>query len=71
MTEIERPIFPGLTPREGEVLALLAEGQSDSDIAAALSISERTAGNHVQHIIHKLGVKSRTAAAIWAFRNRE
>ena len=57
-------------PRECDVLALLAEGRSDSGIAAALSISERTAGNHVQHVMHKLGVKSRTSAAMWAFRNR-
>jgi predicted ATPase/DNA-binding CsgD family transcriptional regulator len=70
VSEPQRAIFPGLTPRECDVLALLAQGRSDSGIAAALSISERTAGNHVQHIIHKLGVKSRTAAAIWAFRNQ-
>jgi predicted ATPase/DNA-binding NarL/FixJ family response regulator len=70
VTEAERAIFPGLTPRECDVLTLLAAGQSDSGIAAALAISERTAGNHVQHIMHKLGVKSRTAAALWAVRNQ-
>lgn len=68
--ETQRGIVPALMPRESEVLALLAEGQTDSEIAAALSISERTAGNHVQHIMHKLGVTSRTAAAVWAFRNQ-
>jgi predicted ATPase/DNA-binding CsgD family transcriptional regulator len=59
----------GLTPREAEVLRLLAEGMSDREIADALSISGRTAGNHVQHAMQKLGVESRTAAAVFAVRN--
>ncbi len=59
----------GLTPREGEVLRLLAEGKSDREIADALSISERTAGNHVQHAMQKIGVDSRTAAAVFAVRH--
>jgi predicted ATPase/DNA-binding CsgD family transcriptional regulator len=59
----------GLTEREREVLRLLAQGLSDREIAAALSISERTAGNHVQHAMQKLGVDSRTAAAVFAVRH--
>jgi DNA-binding CsgD family transcriptional regulator len=59
----------GLTPRESEVLHLLAAGLSDREIAAALSISERTAGNHVQHAMQKIGVDSRTAAAVFAVRH--
>jgi len=59
----------GLTPRESEVLRLLAEGLSDREIAAALSISERTAGNHVQHVMEKINVDSRTAAAVFAVRH--
>ncbi|MGH2562518.1 MAG: tetratricopeptide repeat protein [Thermomicrobiales bacterium] len=59
----------GLTPREVEVLRLLAAGMSDREIADALSISERTAGNHVQHAMQKIGVDSRTAAAIFAVRH--
>ncbi len=59
----------GLTPREREVLHLLAEGSSDREIAAALSISQRTAGNHVQHVMQKLAVDSRTAAAVFALRH--
>jgi predicted ATPase/DNA-binding NarL/FixJ family response regulator len=59
----------GLTEREREVLRLLAQGLSDREIAEALSISERTAGNHVQHAMQKLGVDSRTAAAIFAVRH--
>jgi predicted ATPase/DNA-binding CsgD family transcriptional regulator len=58
----------GLTPREREVLRLLAQGKSDREIAEALSISERTAGNHVQHAMAKIGVDSRTAAAVFAVR---
>jgi predicted ATPase/DNA-binding CsgD family transcriptional regulator len=59
----------GLTPREIEVLRLLTEGKSDREIADALSISERTAGNHVQHAMQKIGVESRTAAAVFAVRH--
>ncbi len=59
----------GLTPRESEVLRLLAEGLSDREIAEALSISERTAGNHVQHAMQKINVDSRTAAAVFAVRH--
>jgi DNA-binding NarL/FixJ family response regulator len=66
---LDPAIAAGLTPREGEVLRLLSEGVSDREIAATLSISERTAGNHVQHILQKLGVDSRTAAAVFAVRH--
>ncbi len=59
----------GLTPRESEVLRLLTGGLSDREIAAALSISERTAGNHVQHLMQKIDVDSRTAAAVFAVRH--
>jgi DNA-binding NarL/FixJ family response regulator len=59
----------GLTPREIEVLRLLAAGMSDREIATSLSISGRTAGNHVQHAMQKIGVESRTAAAVFAVRH--
>lgn len=59
----------GLTEREMDVLQLLADGMTDREIAGALSISERTAGNHVQHAMQKLGVESRTAAAVFAVRH--
>lgn len=59
----------GLTPREIEVLRLLADGRTDREIADALSISERTAGNHVQHAMQKIGVESRTADAVFAVRH--
>jgi predicted ATPase/DNA-binding CsgD family transcriptional regulator len=59
----------GLTAREAEVLLLLAEGLSDREIAEALFLSPRTVGVHVTHILAKLGVDSRTAAAAFAVRS--
>jgi DNA-binding CsgD family transcriptional regulator len=58
-----------LTAREMDVLALLVEGQSDRQIAETLVLSPRTAMSHVASILGKLGVGSRTAAAIYAVRN--
>ena len=58
----------GLTPRERDVLRLLAEGHPDRQIAAILSISPKTAENHVARILAKLGVEGRTAAATLAIR---
>jgi DNA-binding CsgD family transcriptional regulator len=58
----------GLTLREREVLRLVAEGRSDKEIAAALSISPRTVGRHLENLRAKLGVDSRAAAAALAVR---
>lgn len=57
----------GLTPRELQVLRLLAAGHSNREIAAALVISEHTVARHVQNMFAKLGVSSRTAASALAF----
>jgi DNA-binding CsgD family transcriptional regulator/tetratricopeptide (TPR) repeat protein len=57
----------GLSPRELEVLRLVATGKSNRDIAAVLVISEHTVARHVQNIFTKLGVASRTAAGAFAF----
>jgi predicted ATPase/DNA-binding CsgD family transcriptional regulator len=57
-----------LSRRERDVLALLAEGQTDREIAAALSISPRTVETHVARILTKLGLHSRTAAVAYAVR---
>jgi DNA-binding NarL/FixJ family response regulator len=54
--------IPSLTPREGEVLRLLAQGLQNKEIAATLSISERTVKFHVSALLHKLGAGNRTEA---------
>ena len=56
------PVF-SLTAREQEVLALLAEGMTNAQLAEVLFISERTANRHVSNIFTKLGVHNRTQAA--------
>jgi DNA-binding NarL/FixJ family response regulator len=56
----------GLTPREVEVLRLVAAGQSNREVAAALVISEKTAARHVANIYAKLGISSRSAATSFA-----
>jgi DNA-binding NarL/FixJ family response regulator/tetratricopeptide (TPR) repeat protein len=58
----------GLTPREAEVLALLARGYTNREIADTLVISVRTAGVHVSHILRKLGAPNRLEAAAIAHR---
>ena len=72
LAELPVPAVPfaaaGLSAREREVLSLLVEGHSDRQIADALSISPKTAGNHVSSILAKLGVETRTAAATQAVR---
>ena len=57
-----------LTAREKEVLVLVAEGRSNKDIAAHLVISERTARTHVSHLLAKMGLSSRTQAALLAIK---
>ena len=57
-----------LTPREREVLDLLADGATNRAIAAALFITEKTASVHVSHVLSKLGVPNRGAAAALAHR---
>jgi DNA-binding CsgD family transcriptional regulator len=60
----------GLTPRERQVLALIAEGATNRQIGAALFMAEKTASVHVSRILSKLGVRSRTQAAAVAHRQR-
>jgi DNA-binding NarL/FixJ family response regulator len=57
-----------LTPREREILIYVAKGNSNQEIADRLVISERTARTHVSNVLTKLGLASRTQAALWAIR---
>jgi ATP/maltotriose-dependent transcriptional regulator MalT len=57
----------GLSPRELEVLRLVAAGRTNRQVASALVVSEHTVARHVQNIFAKLGVSSRTAATAFAF----
>lgn len=67
--EIRNPMQPiPLTTREADVLRLLATGDSNLDIAQKLSITDDTVKSHVHHILGKLGVQSRTQAALTAVR---
>jgi two-component system, NarL family, response regulator LiaR len=69
MREVRAPENPEkLTEREVEVLRLLADGQSNKEIARTLTIGEKTVKTHVSNILGKLGVVSRTQAALYAAR---
>jgi two-component system, NarL family, response regulator LiaR len=69
MREVRAPNNPEvLTPRETEVLRLLAQGLANKEIARALNIGEKTVKSHVSNILAKLGVPSRTQAALYAAR---
>jgi DNA-binding NarL/FixJ family response regulator len=69
-TPTQSPSLPStlaeLTPREKEVLRLIATGASNREIAQELYISEGTVKNHVTNILNRLNLRDRTQAAIWA-----
>ncbi len=69
MREVRAPDSPeALTERETDVLRLLAAGRANKEIAQQLSIGEKTVKTHVSKILAKLGVQSRTQAALYAVR---
>ncbi|HEY1011491.1 MAG TPA: response regulator transcription factor [Herpetosiphonaceae bacterium] len=69
MREVRAPESPeSLTEREIEVLCLLAQGLANKEIALSLHIGEKTVKTHVSNILAKLGVPSRTQAALYAVR---
>lgn len=73
MLEVSGPAKPRdpaaeLTPRELEVLQLIAQGQSNAEIAAELFVTERTVKAHVSNLLSKLHLSDRTQAAVFAWR---
>ena len=60
---------PSLTPRQREVLVLLADGASTEEIAGTLGLSEETVRNHIRQLLRRLGVHSRLAAVAYARRH--
>lgn len=61
-----QPVFPELTPREHDVLALIAQGLDNAQIAARLVVSQKTVRNHISHIFQKLAVRNRAQAIVLA-----
>jgi len=69
MREVRSPDSPEtLTERETEVLRLVAQGMGNKQIARALHVGEKTVKTHVSNVLAKLGVQSRTQAALYAVR---
>ncbi len=68
--DFEPPADSGLTNRETEILRLVAEGNSNKEIAAALSLSVHTVERHVANIYAKIGARGRADATAYAHRNR-
>jgi HD-GYP domain-containing protein (c-di-GMP phosphodiesterase class II) len=62
-------LLSGLTAREAEVLVRLGQGRSNPEIAAELHVSRKTVSSHLEHIYTKLGVRTRTEAALFAMRH--
>jgi len=65
-----RDARPRLTPRETEVAELVARGLSNREIAQTLTIAERTATSHLEHVLNKLGFHSRSQIATWVTEQR-
>jgi len=65
--EVE-PLFIPLSPREIEVLGVVAQGHSTKEIATLLGISDQTVKNHITAIMRKLAVNDRTHAVVYALR---
>ena len=62
----KQPLFPELTPREHEVLDLIAQGLDNAQIAERLVVSQKTVRNHISHIFQKLMIRNRAQAIVLA-----
>jgi DNA-binding NarL/FixJ family response regulator len=81
LTELELPLTKDaqspepargapLSPREKDVAVLIAQGLTNKQIARRLQIAERTAENHVEHILNRLGFQARAQVAAWVAQER-
>jgi DNA-binding NarL/FixJ family response regulator len=66
---MQRPSSLSMTPRESQILRLIAQGDTNGEIGRRLGISEKTVKAHCSSLFRRLGVTDRTQAAIWATRN--
>ncbi len=64
--QVEKEKFGGLTAREREVAALIAQGKSNREIAKAMTVGTKTVETYVTRILNKLGFDSRVQIATWA-----
>jgi DNA-binding NarL/FixJ family response regulator len=64
-----RGMYETLTPRERQILDMIAKGEHNKEIASELGISEKTVRVHCSHLFQRLGVVDRTQAAVWAARS--
>jgi DNA-binding NarL/FixJ family response regulator len=69
-TPPDRPDLTELTPREREILQLIAQGANNKEIAQSLYISEKTVKNHITSLLSQLGLRDRTQAAVWLHRRQ-